>query len=232
MNESRNQNQLIVHDAAANLFWTLAAVVGFDEAENAVIDSSGQCLLEQSFTAVVLGRYGIEKLSRDGQQEFVSAIASEAERFIVKGENMNGVIYAEDAQSGRSPSGMHVNAGPLRAIPKRVSTSGAKIEVIGSLCLRHPLPAVVFSEKKPHGGVLEVADTSASLGFHLPMFLANAASQQIGEKLFVSTGIFHIPVPDVRHGDMWVSAIQNSIRFVSGAKFILEDADTAVDVLW
>lgn len=232
MNQGRSLNPQIVHDVAAHLFWTLAEAVGVAGANEAVVDSAGQCLLDQPFTTGVLCQYGIETLPSDDQREFDSAIAAEAERFAVKGENMNGVIYADDAQIGKSPSAQHVQTAALKAIPSRVSANSQMIEKVGLLCIRHPLPAVVFSDTRPHGGVLEVADTSAALGFHLPMFLANVTSQQIGERLFVSTGIFHIPVPDTTHGDLWNMVIQNSTRFIGGIKFYSESGDAAVDVQW
>lgn len=231
MRPDKTINAQIVHDAAAYLFWTLAETVSVADADDAVVESSGQCLLKQSFTTAVLCRYGFDKLHHEDQIEFANAIAVEAEHFAVKGQNMNGVIYAEDAQSGRSPSAQHIDTVPLRFMPTRV-ISDRRIEKLGSLCIRHPLPAVVFSDTEPHGGVIEVADTSCALGFHLPMFLANISCQKIGETLFVSKGIFHIPVPDTRLGDLWDSTIQNSIRFVSGIKFHGQSSDVAVEIEW
>lgn len=232
MSQGRTINPQIVHDAAAYLFWTLAASVGVAGATEAVIASAGRCLLEMPFTGDVLGQYGFQKLPLNDQREFGRAIAAEAERYAVKGENMDGVIYAEDAQAGRSPSAQHVQTSHLAAIPRRVVASGAKIEKVGRLCLRHPLPAVVFTDSRPRGGILEVADTSPALGFDLPMFLANVSTNQLGDGLFVSTGIFHIPVPDARHGDEWGTAIQNSTRFVSGIQFYGEAGTATVAVSW
>lgn len=232
MNKVRNLNPQIVHDAAAHLFWTMAESVGINEATEAVIDSSGRCLVEQVFTGVVLSQYGFEKLPLSDQREFGNAIAAEAERFAIKGENMDGVIYAEDAQGGRSPSAQHVLTTHLGAIPKRVVASGAKIEKIGRLCIRHPLPAVVFSDTRPLGSVIEVADTSTALGFNLPMFLSDVTTTQLDDELFVSAGVFHIPVPDTRAGNEWGAVIQNSTRFISGIQFHVENGNSTVDVEW
>lgn len=232
MNQEKNLNPQVVHDAAAFLFWTLADAVGVAGANESVIDSAGQCLLEQSFTAEVLGQYAIEKFPRNIQHEFHRAVAAEAERFAVGGTNMNGVIYGEDAQAGKAPSAQHVNTVQLRVIPKRFSMDGAKIERIGRLCLRHPLPAVVFSETRPHGDVLEVSDTSAALGFFLPMFLTSIATSELGDHLFASTGIFHIPAPDVPRGHLWDAAIQNSTRFSEAITFYGESGTTVVNVEW
>lgn len=233
MNQERTLNPAIVHDAAAYLFWTLADEVGVDTADEAVIESGGQCLLEQPFTMAVLSQYGVEGLPHNDQHEFGRAIAIEAERFAVKGENMGGIIYAEDAQGGKSPSAQHVNTDLLKSIPKRVTTGGVNIEKIGRLCLRHPLPAVVFSETKQHSSVIEVGDTMAALGFYMPMFLAvSPPYQQLADRLFVFSGVFQIPVMDTRYGDRWSHAIQNSMRFVD--RFVIhgESGDTTVKVEW
>jgi hypothetical protein len=233
MNQGRILNPQIVHDVAAYLFWTMSETVGVTGANEAIVKSAGQCLFEQPFTAAVLSQYDIEKLSYNAQRELGRAIAAEAEYFAMKDVNMDGIIYVEDAQNGKSPSAQNVQTGILKAIPRQVSRTGLKIEKKGSLCLRHPLPSVVFSDTRPHGSVFEVADTLAALGFHLPMFLNNVAFQQLGERLFVSKGIFHIPVPNTSHGDLWNKAIQNSTRFVCSVTFFLNAADsTIVDVQW
>lgn len=232
MSQGQLFNPQIVHDAAAFLFWTLAEGVGVNGANEAVIDSSGRCLLELPSSGDVLGQYGFQTLPPSDQREFGNAVAAEAERFAVKGENMDGVIYAEDAQSGRAPSAQGVQTEHLRAIPRRVVASGAKILKAGRLCLRHPLPAVVFSDTHPSGGILEVADTAAALGFQLPIFLANVATTQVGDNLFVSTGIFYIPAPDSCYGGKWGSAIQNSSRFVDEFHCYGPDGKTVVKVEW
>lgn len=232
MDQRRNLDPQIVHDAAAYLFWTLAEALGINGATEAVIDSAGGCLLEQPFTDEVLGQYSFQKLPPGNQREVGSAIAAEAQHFAFKGENMNGVIYAEDAQNGRAPSANGVQTVHLRAIPRQVMTSGTKIEKIGRLCLRHPLPAVVFSEALPIGDVIEVADTSAALGFQLPMFLTNIVATRLGDELFVLTGILLIPVPDARSGNEWDIAIQNSLRFVDKIQFAEEIGSSTVVVEW
>jgi len=79
----------------------------------------------------------------------------------------------------------------------------------------------------PQGSILEVEDTTAALGFHLPIFLSNISTQQVTEGLFVSMGIFHIPVPDARHAELWDSAILNSTRFILGLKL---HGETTVEV--
>lgn len=232
MNQELTLNPQVVHDAAAFLFWTLADVIGVDGANEEVIYSSGRCLLDQPFTGDVLGQYSVEQLSSIELHKFFSAIAAEAERFAVNGENMDGIIYADDAQTCKTPSAQFVNTNQLNVTPKNIITDGGKIEKLGKLCLRHPLPAVVFSEKSQNGNIIEVADTFNAIGFHMPMFLSNIASQQIGDHLFVFTGIFHIPVPDAGQGNLWSSVIQNSMRFVDGVCFYGQPANTIIEVHW
>lgn len=232
MDQERTLNLQVVHDAAAHLFWTLAETVGVNGATEAVIDTAGRCLLEQRFTDEMLKRYSFQKLSLGEQREFGNAIAAQAECFTVKEENMQGIVYAEDAQYGRTPSALRVQTAHLEAIPRQMSTSGTKIEKIGQLCLRHPLPAVVFSNTLPNGDVIEVADTFAALGFQLPMFLANFAATPLDDELFVFTGIFHIPVPDTHAGNEWNIVIQNSVRFVHAIQFVGENGNSTVDVAW
>ncbi len=231
-NGKETLNQISVHDAAAYLFWTLAESIGVAEANNAVVESAGQCLLEQPFTAAVLRQYGFEKVPHEFQRKFGNAIAAEAERFAIDNKNMHGVIYADDAQNGRSPSARHVQTASLRKIPRSVSVHGSKIEKIGCLCLRHPLPAVVFSDTKPHRRLLEIADTSTALGFHLPMFLFDATFQQVNDDRFISKGVFYIPVPDKHHGSLWGMVIQNSIRFAISTTFTMESGTSVVNIQW
>ena len=230
MAQEHTLNPQIVHDAAACLFWALAEKRGVAATNNDVIESNGWCLLNQSFAQGVLSQYNLAAIPATGQQEFKKAIASEAYKFASNEENMNGIIYAEDAQLGRSPSAANVNTNSLKAIPKLNYAEGI-IEKVGSLCLRHPLPAVVFSPTCPSGNIIEVADTNAALGYHLPMLLTGFDCQQISDEQYVLTGIFQIPVPDTSCGGLWNKAIQNSSRFVSEIKLIGPDPAT-IDVIW
>ncbi|MGF6534269.1 hypothetical protein P3T20_005073 [Paraburkholderia sp. GAS206C] len=232
MNQQRRLNPQIVHDIAAQLFWLLAESAGVEATSEAVIDSGGRCLVEAPFSTSVLGQYGFDKLSPDERRGACEAIAAEAEAFTLNGENMNGIVYGEDAAEGRAPSAQDVETAHLKVLPKDLSYSGQALEKTGRLCLRHPLPAVVFTNVAPRGEVLEVADTSDALGFHLPMFLSHVATTQLDDNLYVSMGIFHIPVPDSEHGDQWVRAIANSTRFIDGVQFGGAGGVTSVDVTW
>ncbi len=221
-----------VHDAAAHLFWMMASEVGVAEANDTVIASAGRCLMEQIFTEEVLGRYGAYGVSHRDRNEFCNAIASEAENFARNGKNLNGIIYSEDADIGRSPSAMHVETGRLRIIPRKIIRPGEDVQKIGQLCLRYPLPAVVFSDTPPTSPFIEVADTARALGFHLPMFLSDVSTTQVGDNYFVSNGVFQIPVPDSFHGDQWNKAIPNSARFVKYFRYYTGQSVACFEVEW
>jgi hypothetical protein len=215
LNES--QNSQIVHDAAAYLFWTLAEKIGIQNTNEAIIESSGRCLFKQQFSNSLLEQYNFEKLSYPVQLEFMDSIASEAESFAIRGVNMDGVIYAEDASSGRSPSALMVNTAELNITPKQINYDHNMTE-LGHLCLRHPLPAIVFSDTETDESVIKVANTSKALGFHFPLFLSNIHSIKINDGLFALTGIFLIPVKNNGIGGIWNKTIQNAITFVDEVK--------------
>lgn len=232
MTVDRELDSLIVLDAAAYLFWTLAESTGVMAASDSVITSSGRCLMEMPFTAEVLGRYGLHELSLSEQREYGVAIAAEAERHAVQERNMTGAIYAEDAQSGRSPSAQKVQTQHLAVVPRRIEMSGAKLEKLGRLCLRHPLPAVVFSNKVPRQGIFEVANTSVALGFQLPMFFTCESVAEFDERLFAFRGVFQIPTPNLKQGEEWRRVIQNAMCFMGGTKFYGNAGITTVVVEW
>jgi hypothetical protein len=223
-------SQQDVHDAAANLFWKIAEKKGVDSTCDAVIKSAGKCLLSQPFTASILDQYDVDKSSKAVQLAFCNAIAAEAERYTVDEKNMDGIVYTEDAEAGRSPSAIQLDTSLVKALPKLVKKS-SEVQSIGRLCLRHPLPAVVFSEKAPETTFFEVEDTTMALGYHLPMFLFEIQCQQIGDDLFLSKGIFRIPVPDVTRGNMWANVIQNSTRFVHQLELV-GAASLKIEVTW
>lgn len=231
MSHAKQLNPHLVHDAAAYLFWSLAEQEGVTGANEAVIESGGECLFASNFVGPVLAQFGFAELSNSDKNELADAIAGEALRFAVNGENMIGVIYSDDAQSGRSPSARTVDTTEVNVIPRKV-TSSVPIEKIGHLCLRHPLPAVVFSKNKPRGSIIQIADTIAALGFNLPIFLTNFSSQQIGVNLYAINGVMHIPVPDIRHGNLWGGIIQNSTRFTSGITFYVGSKPLEVKMDW
>lgn len=232
MSQADSFNPHLIHDAAAHLFWTLAAGVGVAAASDEVIETDGTCLLAKPFSAAVLAPYGVAELSRDQLMSLFGSIAGEAQGFASRGENMQGIVYADDAENGRSPSAAALDTSILKVIPRDLGCTGAALEKIGKLCLRHPLPAVVFSERRPSASLIEVADTTTALGFHLPIFLSNISTQQLSGNVFASSGVFHIPVPHPEAGERWSGAIQNSSRFIDCVVFTSKAGETRIQVSW
>lgn len=201
----------VVHDAAANLFWSLAEDIGVTETYEAVTGSSGKCLFDQSCANFVLDQYGYSTMPASTKIEFSDAVAAEANHFALKGANMTGIIISDDAETGRSLSALSVDASALKTVPRRVITNKS-IEKAGYLCLRHPLPAVVFSSKEPSSIFIEVADTALALGFAYPIYILIDVCQKFSVDKFVMTGIFYIPTPNLEIGEAWGRVIQNSTR--------------------
>jgi hypothetical protein len=224
-------NPQTVHDTAAYLFWMLAEQVGIADANQAVRDTTGECLFTQPFTISVLEQQGFANLPQEVRQKFINAVACEAEEYALKETNLNGVVYAEDGQSGRSPSAHHIDTKTLKAIPRKVAAN-RKLGKTGRLCLRHPLPAVVFSDSQPPNSIIEVSNTIEALGFQLPMFLSINGCQQISNALVVLFGVFFIPAPDEHSGKLWNSAIQNSTRFFSELDVLEGSSVLNIEVEW
>lgn len=222
----------IMQDAAAFLFWTMAENSSVAEVSDSVIETSGLCLFEQPSASQILSQYGYQNLTVDVQSETIKAIAAEAVIYCVEEKNMLGIIYSDDAETGRSPSSRNIPAELLKPASVPIIKSAHEVEKIGRLCLRHPLPAVVFTDKLPGDGFIEVADTSTALGFQTPIFMSNIGILQISDDTYVLTGIFHIPVPTVQQGDLWNMAIMNSTRFVSKMNYCSHAGDIQIDVQW
>lgn len=226
-------NDMVVEDAAAYLFWTLAENTGVSDAINLVLETNGQCLLTQVFSNQILNEYALDKLDIKARQAFLNAVVEKAFELTVEERNLLGTTYAEDAQTCRSPSASQVDALKVKAIPIEVMRS-IPIEKIGRLCLRHPLPAVVFSNTKPcNENIIEIEDTVSALGFQLPMFLdKHFQCQKINDDLFVLTGIFSIPVPNAAYSKAWNHVIQNSTRFFNQSSLVAKDWQLDIEVGW
>ncbi|WP_372997716.1 hypothetical protein [Marinobacter sp.] len=232
MSEEQLPISAIVHDAAAHLFWMMAEILGVQETTEAVIESSGYCLMQQIFTSEVLSKYNFHNLPKEDRNLFCKAIATEAEEFSIKRQNMEGIIYGDDAEAGRSPSAQYVNTADLEVLPRSITALGENIEKIGRLCIRHPLPAVVFSDECPPQDIIQVACTSDALGFQYPIFLGHISTQQLTDGLFASSGIFFIPAPNGEIGKKWSQVIQNSGRFFKETLFNREFGTSTLRVDW
>lgn len=230
MSQGRTLNPQIVHDIAAILFWNLADKIGMEAATVAVIASGGSNL---QVTSSFMTEYAPElPLPPSDLAEISGAVAAEALRYTRADATLYGTIYAEDAETARSPSAQDIQTDALKVIPQAINRSGSRIERLGTLCLRYPLPAVVFTDRPPHGQSFELENTEHALGYQLPMFLTYAETTRITDKLYVSKGLFQIPVPNAAAGDKWAKVIPNSMRVFKGVEFLSDEAQASIHFEW
>lgn len=225
-------NPRAIHEIAARLFWTWASDQGIAHVTERVIATGGQCLMHTPFTDEILVEFGFADISGNERTVALDAIAAEAHKHAEAGQNMIGIIYPDDAQTGRSPSAEDVQTEHLQSIPKSMVRTGPSLEEIGTLCIRHPLPAVLFSKKRPLGGIVKVADTSDALGFQMPMYLAIHNSQEVGDALYASSGVFFIPAPDAQKGAWWMAVIQNASSFTDTLQYQVGNDLGTINAIW
>lgn len=219
-----------IQNLAAEMFWRMAEDVGVAETNERVISSEGWCLHKHRFDNQLWREYPLTSLSREEADRVLAAVAAEAYDVTRDEQNMIGPVYLEDRASGRSPSAASIDTAPLANVP--TFTSDRPIERIGSLCLRHPLPAVVFADRMPTATVVQVDDTATALGFDLPLFLVVVGCQRADDTTLILTGYFQIPVPDVAIGDLWSHVIQNSTRTVEGTTLVGCEDGLAIRYQW
>jgi len=219
-----------IHNLAAEMFWRMADEIGVFNVNKRVLETKGRCLLDHRFDSDLWREYPLPSLPDGEAGRVLEAVAVEAFDFTRDQQNMIGQVFLEDWQSGRSPSAANVDTQALARTPS--FTCDQSIERLGRLCLRHPLPAIVFADREPAQGVIQVDDTATALGFDLPMFLTIAGCQRINDATVVLTGYFQIPVPDVATGNQWNHVIQNSSRAVSGVIISLPEGQFTFAYRW
>lgn len=219
-----------IHNLATEMFWRMADDIGVAEANERVLATEGRCLLEHRVDNDLWREYPLASLPDDEARRVLKAVSVEAFEFARDEQNMIGQVFLEDRQTGRSSSAAAINTQPFTKAP--TFTSNEPIERTGRLCLRHPLPAIVFADREPQGGIVQVDDTTTALGFDLPMFLALTGCQPAPDDTVILTGYFHIPAPNVATGDMWNHIIQNSIRAVSGVTIFRPEGQIAINYDW
>lgn len=207
-----------VHALAADMFWLFADEVGVAEANRRVLDSEGFCLLEHRFDNGLFVKHPIMELADEDRLTFLHAVAREATTACEEERNLLGIIYLEDLVARRSPDAAGIDTAPLNVVPASCRSS-RPLERMGSLCIRHPLPAVIAVSSLPQTPLIEVADTKDALGFEMPMFLQVTDAEQVDTEIYFLGGYFVIPVPNAKQGDKWNRAILNSLRTVSGMTF-------------
>lgn len=232
MMAAKEINPSSVTDAAAQLFWRLVENIGFNNTQDAVLKTSGKCLFDKQFAKNVLNQYGVYDIDYEERKRFFIAIADEALHAVTNEINLNGIIYSEDCAAGRSPSAQNLVTSGLNPPPKIINISGPIPPITGRLCLRHPLPAVVFSQTLPESQFIKIKDTTTALGFDYPLFFSARGANKMPDGLFALTGIFHIPTRDESSGNKWNSLIQNSTRFTEGCDIYTSTGTTKIIASW
>ena len=223
-------NQRAVSEIAATLYWNHAERHGVAATTTGVADSDGALLFKQHDAKRILDAFGYGALDAAAKQAYERAIRDEAVHFALEERNMIGQIYLEDMATGRSEAAAAIDTLSLRHIPQITVTGD--MQRCGRLCLRHPLPAVVFSDELPIRPYLLVEDTKTALGYDLPMILTLDGQGQTHGHIHILTGAFHIPVPAVKDGKRWNHVIQNSTRFVDAQTLVSDDGIAKISCTW
>lgn len=209
-----------LQDFAAYLFWNVAAEDGVAGAVARFEANEEDWARKTHLIQKSLEEAGPVRLSAGDIDVLVADAVKEIRRYSARGMNITGVIYADDRAALRSPSAMELVIPKLQA--PRVSSKSAQsmstLQKAGQLCLRHPLPAVVFTSVAPDKGksVLQVADTTRALGFPYPLFLTGIRVHTLAEGALALTGMFVAPIQDDRASAAIKSCIPNCMLVRGG----------------
>lgn len=209
-----------LQDFAAYLFWNFATEAGVAEAVERFESSDEDWTRKTHLIERALEQAGPVRLSAGDINVLVANAVKEIRRYNARGVNIAGVIYSDDRAALRSPSAMDLVIPTLQAprVSAKSPQSKSAIHKAGELCLRHPLPAVVFSAVEPDKGksVLQVEDTTRALGFPYPLFLTGIRVHPLAEGALALTGMFVVPVQDDRASAAIKSCIPNCMLVKSG----------------
>lgn len=225
----KEQNNRIIEDIAAWLFWSLVDRFGYRETLSDVTITKGFSIIDSPNKKAILERYNLSQLSETELTTFYKIVAEYTyNRCCIEQKNLVGIVYLEDMPSGRSPSAKSINTKNYN-VP--VSVLGDNLEKLGSLCIRYPLPAVIFSRTLPKKHFFRVANTD-SLGFEMPMYIGVDGITKCAEDLWMITGIFHIPENVSLMGKKWSKIIPNSICSQDGIRLYTEDGKIDIVINW
>lgn len=201
-------NPRLIDDIAALLFWSLVAENGYSHTIQDVMGSAGYSILKPSNKDLLFTSFKINTLPENVKVALNDELARYTYQKSINEENMIGILYEEDMESGRSPSAMEINTA-IFDIP--LTVSGDSIPTYGKLCIRYPLPAVVIGGNgMPPSGIFRVEDTSC-LGFDYPMYIIADTVVPLDAGGWFITGIFRIPENVELAGLYWRQVIPNSI---------------------
>jgi hypothetical protein len=222
---------LEISDAAAMLFWASVSSRGFSRTVADVRSSNGHCLMRLEDARQILASYRFTQLPESEVLRSFDAVCDLAHESTIREENLQGVVYEEDAATGRSPSCRNLDVSDLCARPPAVH-GNEPVEKAGALCLRHPLPAVVFANALPRAGFIQVASTALALGVEYPLFLMRTGETAMPGGLYALAGVFQIPVPDEETGDRWAGVIQNSMGVIGSVGVQTREGIRPIEFGW
>lgn len=211
-------NPMLIDEITALLFWTLVEENGYSNTAHDVRGTQGYSILKSSNKESVFTSYKISILPENAIVAFSDQVAKYAYQKTINYENIQGILYEEDAKSGRSPSAMEINT-EVFDIP--LTVSGDSIQTYGKLCIRYPLPAVVIGNDEPPSDIFRVEDTSC-LGFDYPMYITADEALPLESGGCFITGIFRIPENVELAGLYWRQVIPNSICTKEGMSVYYE----------
>lgn len=160
----------VVHEIAAEIFWRMAAGAGIGEATHLVLSTGGEVLFQQVGSVRVVNKT-VSKLranSGDGWdfQDLISRVKSECVALLGCGEPPLGEISSADALKFIGSGAQFVNPRSLDIQPSKVVVRG-DFDELGSLCIRHPLPAVCFATRPSRKSIVKIAETKRALAFNI-----------------------------------------------------------------
>ena len=200
-------NPQLIEDISAWLFWTQVKAEGIETVARNVLTTRGQSLLTEPGCNEIFSNYPLQGLSVTAFSALKDAVADYAYEHTANHTNLTGTIYLEDRITGRAPSANNL---PTAHLNFPLDVTGDASTRYGKLCLRAPLPAVVFSDAPPPERIIRVDDTSA-LGFNMPLWLAADMATEIQQGVWVSGGIFYIPESPLLTAPRWSSVIPNAV---------------------
>ena len=209
-----------LQDFAAYLFWNVAAEAGVAEALERFDSNEEDWTRKTHLVEKALEQAGPVRLSAGDINVLVTDAVMEIRRYSARGVNITGVIYSDDRAALRSPSAMDLVIPTLQAprVSAKSPQSMSAIQKAGELCLRHPLPAVVFTTVEPDKGksVFQVADTTRALGYPYPLFLTGIRVHTLAEGALALTGMFVAPIQDDRASAAIKACIPNCMLVRNG----------------
>lgn len=220
-----------IYNIASILFWKFVEIEGQAHAVNQIFLTGGQCLFSQPFSDEVLSEEKLTLFPNPLRDQIYQRIKDEVVASLNARKPLTGIIYAEDAHAGRSPGAIKIGTKHLNVLPEDTTVKGS-IDVIGELCVRHPLPAVVFSDKKPCKTFIQIASTEKALGFNIPMFMQLQAMNVCADNLFCLAGTLYVPVPSEDHARPWKAVIPNASTMISGFSIGAGSSKISIDVSW